>query len=368
MNIKATRLISLTFLSFCLAAGFSQAQSRRIGLSLPLSGANEKLAVQFLKGAQLAVNLHNTSHPIAIDVLPVDDGCSKEVAQLAADELLAAQPPINIVTGFLCNEAAYAAAGAFKDASLPILVAGAQSIRLSSDREREDWKVWRLSPSDKELAVKAAQILSNRWIGQPYAIVDDGTVHGRTLADEFRTAMEDAGLPPQFNDNFRPTQSTQARLVRRLRKAGVTNVFVGAAAEDITMIFKNSQELGIPLEIVGSDVMSILAYLPEDRRPSPGLLAVLEKVGSFNKHSIELTETLIANDVEPEPYIYRGFAAMQIAIDAIGDTHQDTISNLSLKNFETVLGSISFTQKGENALSPYALFQWNGVDFDQITE
>lgn len=346
------------FLSIILLPQTTHAKKIRIGLSLPLSGVAQKLGEQFLTGVKIAIQ-HNPNHQIELEVL--DDGCGRDLGELVATEFSTSD--LNIITGYLCNEPSYAAANILRDKNTPILIAGAQSERLTKDREREEWNIWRMSPGDNAAAIAAAKGLSKTWQNVPYAIIDDGTVHGRTLADAFRTQMEEIGLPPHFTDTYRPTQSTQARLVRRLKKAGIQNVFIGGGAEDIAMIARNANDLKIHLGIAGSEVLSVLPFLPTDMRAPNGVTAILRNDGELLTSAKILTNALAAQDIVPEDFMYRGYAAIQVAIESTGETNEDTISSLKAKTFETINGNVKFSKNGENTISPYSLFTWNGELF-----
>lgn len=349
-------------LSSIFSTQIAYAKNPHIGLSLPLSGVAQKLGEQFLIGAKIAIQ-HHTNDTIKLEVL--DDGCQKDLGELVATEFSTSN--IDIVTGFLCNEPSYAAANILREQKTPILIAGAQSERLTKDREREEWNIWRLSPGDNAAAIIAAKVFSKLWINSPFAIVDDGTVHGRTLVDTFRAQMEELGLSAHFTDTFRPTQSTQARLVRRLKKAGIQKVFIGGGAEDIAMIARNAHDLKIKLDVAGSEVLSVLPFLPAKQRAPNGVIAILRNDGQLLDSSSTLTDALLAQDIIPEDFMYRGYAAMQIAIEAIGETNADTISSLKAKTFVTINGNVKFSSNGENTISPYALFTWNGESFIRNT-
>jgi branched-chain amino acid transport system substrate-binding protein len=356
---------------FAMALGSQTAKAEvRIGLSLPFTGVAEKLARQFLVGANLAIELHNERGGETFVLVTADDGCDSELTKLSAEDL--ADAKVSIITGILCNEAAYGLANYFKESGIPVLVAGAQSERIIKDRERSEWNVWRLSPGDKAVASFAADVLADRWADIPYAIVDDGTAFGRTMADEFRNLMEDRGLPPQFQDNFRPTQSTQARLVRRLKGAGITHAFVGAQAEDIALIGKNAEDLGIPITLFGGDVLAILPYLDPETVPSGNLLAGLELPASMRPEASELLVQLQARGIDPLDQIIKGFQAVEVAIAAIGESsggRPEMIRNaLTTKVFDTALGPVSFRPDGSNAISPFRLFVWENRAFELATQ
>ena len=336
----------------------------KVGLSLPLSGPVEKLGRQFLAGAQLKLEEHNRQAETPVELAIADDRCDGDVAGLSADELR--QSGAGLITGILCNAVAFELADAFKQSAIPLLVAGARAPRLTIDRQRKGWHVWRLAPSDTEAAIIASRELSRQWASSPYAIIDDGTAYGRGLADQFRTAMEEAGLPPQFQDNFRPTQSTQARLVRRLRRAGTAKAFIGAGAEDVAMIARNSAELEIPLEIAAGDALSVLPFLPQEQWPPDGLHAVLARHEVAATIPQQLAARLEQAEIDPEPYALAGYQAMEVALQALQPGATDTAGRLNGETFATVLGPVKFDETGANTIPVHTLFEWRGGAFEEI--
>ncbi len=337
-----------------------------VGVSLPLSGAISKLALQFETGARLALEDHNLSTGQNVSMFVADDGCDEELASLAAEDIREQNP--GIITGMLCNAVATHFANAFLDEGMPLLVAGAQSERLIKDRERNEWKLWRLSPGDSEAAEIAVSHFARAWAGVPYAIVDDGTVYGRNLADTFRSGMEEVGLPPQFQDNFRPTQSTQARMVRRLVRAGVTHAFVGASAEDVAMIASNAEELEINLQLGSGEALSIFPYLDTELLPGKGVTAILKKAEVSQEVPQGLAERLAAMDRQAEPYVLLGYQAMQVAIQALAPTTEATIGRLNQFRFDTVLGDVAFDASGDNSVPQFAPYRWQNGRFERIGE
>ena len=339
-------------------------QEIRIGMSLPFSSPAEKLARQYEFGARLALEMYNANSTEKARLFISDDGCDEKIAALAADELRAKKP--QIITGLLCNVTAYHFAEAFKADGIAVLVAGAQSERLIKDREKNDWTLFRLSPGDDEPAHQAVDYFSRAWNEKPYAIVDDGTVYGRNLADAFRAGMEEKGLPPQFQDNFRPTQSTQARLVRRLRRAGTSHVFVGASAEDVAMIGLNSEEMEIPLEIGSGEALSVFPFIAPETLPAGSITAILKLAEVRPKLPELLIVRLSEEGLEPEPYVLLGYQAVQVALKAAKPTFDLTMETLRTATFDTILGPARFDENGDNTQIQYRAFRWQDGAFREL--
>ncbi len=357
-------VFAATMLLAPLHASPASAQKQVIGLSLPLSGNAAILANQFLSGAQLA--LKSSGKGEAVELLTVDDGCDGELADLAAQDLLAAN--VALATGYLCNDAVPAAAQALKDTGVPVLIAGARSSQLFRDANKEGWNIFRIASDDSKMAEIAFESLSERWRGVPWAVIDDGTVYGRTLADEFRARMEEAGQPPVFADNFRPAQSTQAGLVRRLQRAGASAAFVAGDAEDVAILWSNVKDFDSKLEIAGGESLEALQWSPIARQVPDGLLAIMEPPEETRPEARAIYPALVEAGLPPEPYVYLGYATLQVALAALAETPQATTAALKDGNFDTVIGPVEFDASGQNSRNAYALHVWQGGRFVETSK
>ncbi len=334
------------------------AQTKKIGVSLPLSGNSAPLGKQFVAGARLAMKTLPDAN--RIELLISDDGCDESLAELAIDDIKNAGAVL--VTGFLCNEPVFTAANMLSKSSIPILVSGARSNRILKDRARYSWNVWQMAPRDSDSSQAAYEVFVDRWKSTPYAIVDDGTVFGRTQADEFRALMEEAGVKPQFVDNFRPSQSTQAGLIRRLSKSGVEAIYLAAGGDDVALIGRNMIEFGPGLEIATGENVSLLPYIEDNRDIPIGLLAIMPSPPESLLAANKLIKVIEAAKLEPEPYLLLGYATIQIVLGYLDNADY----NFSGKRFQTILGPVEFDANGRNITRRYFLYRWNGKTFAKV--
>ncbi len=357
-NIQSGLLTAalICFASFFATPTLSIAQNIKIGISLPLSGNAAPLGRQFIAGARLALQTVPAANNLSLVIS--DDGCDKELAKLAIDDIKAAG--VVMVTGFLCNEPAYIAANALSDKNIPLLISAARSNRILKDKKRYQWNIWQMAPNDADIAHAAFEKLSRRWRSTPYAIVDDGTIFGRTQADEFRALMEEAGNKPQFVDNFRPAQSTQAGLIRRLGRSGVEAMFLATTAQDAALIARNMIEFGTgTIEIATGEAVGLLPYIEDNKDVPIGLLAIMREPPETLPGVKALLEVIEKAKLEPEPYLLLGYATMQVVAEFIHSGKAD----LSQNQYTTILGNVVFDAEGKNTQNPYQLFRWNGTKF-----
>lgn len=337
-----------------LAAFFGvplSALAATIAISLPLSGDFADLGNEFRRGAELALAISDTDHTL----LFFDDGCDTDFGRMAADDLKNSQP--GFVTGFLCSDPAIAAAEAFSGSGVPIVVANARSVRLIRDRERGDWNLWRLAPGDDFPVVTAASAIAENWRTKPFAIVDDGTIYGRTFTDQLRLELGEIGLKAQFSDSFRAAQSTQAGLLRRLQRAGVTAAFIAAASiDDLFTIARDAKALDIGISLMTTEALASLPFL-ETRGDATLDVSVIAAPKPFNP---QFEALLRENQIVPTTLVYEGYAAIEIALQALAGSNEETSANLRSITFETVLGPFEFNEDGTSTYNPYRLLQWDG--------
>lgn len=340
-----------------LIAAPAPAQDLRIGLAAPLSGPMAPLGAQMLQGAQAY------SDERAIDLLAEDDGCTAEGGRTAAQRFVAEKA--EIVVGFLCTEAIEAAMPVLTPAGIPVITPAVRTDSLTDLRERTGWPVYRLAPRADAERNAAASILLPRWRQALFAIVDDGTIYGRELAESFRLAAEQAGLKPVFVDTFRPALDNQIGLAGRLRRAGATHVFVGGDRSDIAVLARDAAGLYYQLTIAGGEVL----------RAAPGEVALADgvlMVGLPEWAEIaepEVLSKLEAGQVRPEGYALPAYAALQSAFSAVEagrDTGKGPIEALDARTFETVLGPVAFGEKGDVRRDFHRLFEFRGGDFVEV--
>jgi branched-chain amino acid transport system substrate-binding protein len=333
-------------------AGASHAAEKRIGVTAPLDGPLSVLAQQMRDGAALATQASNA------ELVVIDDGCSEEGGLSAARQLVARQ--VQAVVGFLCTEAIEAALPVLTEAGIPVITSGVRSNGLTDRHTRTGWLVWRIAPrADAELAA-VGNILIPLWRGELFAIVDDGTIHGRELAESLRLAAELAGLQPVFIDTFRPQSDNQVGLVGRLRRSGATHVFVGGDRDDIAIIARDAEGLDYGLTIAGGETLRSAGDLP--LAPGTLMIAVPEWADMLDEDAME---RFTAAEIVPEGYVVPTYAATEVALKALGTAEAGgTVSDaLARGRFETMLGPIAFDEKGDLTENPFRLLRFDGERF-----
>ncbi|MEP9371377.1 branched-chain amino acid ABC transporter substrate-binding protein [Mesorhizobium sp. KR1-2] len=336
-----------------LLAGSAYAEQLRLGVSAPLSGPSAILGAQVRRGAEAAAGEDGS---VALEV--ADDACTAEGGAKAAKQFVDAK--VQVAVGFLCGEAIDAAMPILKDADIPVITVGVRTDSLTDRREKTGWPVFRLGPRADSEHEAAGQLLTRLWRNELFAVVDDGTIYGRELAESFRAAAQQQGLKPVFNDTFRPQLDNQIGLVGRLRKADATHIFVGGDRDDIAVMARDARKIGANMVFAGGEAL----------RAAPGQVSLA--AGTLMIALPEWQEVadpavvakFKAADVVPEGYVLPAYAAVEVARVAVADAESGDLSKaLTEHDFQTAIGQIRFDGKGDLSQNPYRVFRYDGARF-----
>ncbi|PZM13163.1 branched-chain amino acid ABC transporter substrate-binding protein [Rhizobium tubonense] len=345
----------LLLVSLLLAAGSSHAAGVTIGVVAPQMGTYASLGAQITAGAGFESETSKNT------IVPVDEPCTENSGQAVADALIKAK--VQIAIGFLCSETLEGALPKLKDAGIPAITVSVRSHILMEDALKNGWPLFRLAPIDSAEAKKVVETIIGEWAAKPIALIDDGTIHGRELVEAVRNALEEQGLKPVFVDTYRPGQEQQIGLVRRLRKAGATNVFIGGDRSDVAILARDAAAEKIPLVLMGGDAMRAA---DQPLALAAGVQAVTLPTYATLPPGLAAAKALRDKGIEPEGYVLRAAAAAAIASQVVEATiaeKKPLLDKLIGTTWQTALGPIAFGANHELTANPYRVLRWNGKDF-----
>jgi branched-chain amino acid transport system substrate-binding protein len=314
----------------------------RIGLSVPLSGPYKMLGEQARAGAQAAVTALAGTR--TVELVVVDDACTAEGGTAAAARFAGGK--VQAVAGFLCTAPLTAAGGALSGSGLPLVTVGVRTDAATKTSGTAIASVFRMAPSSAQESDAVSKLLLPLWRGKKFAIVDDGTLRSRELAESLRGAAEEAGLKPALIDTLRPGQEDQFALVSRLKKAGITHAFISGDREDVSIIAQNAADKGYKLTAAGSDVLNAA---PLDHALPDGVLMIGVPPADRRQEAQKAAAAASASKLVPEGYFLPAYAAIEViagasAVAANGNPLNQAIQETA---HQTVIGPVRFAPNGD---------------------
>jgi len=351
MRPLTTTLAALVWLSL---AADTHAATLLVGVAAPLSGPSAMLGKQIEAGAGLAAEANGA------EIKTVDDSCTADGGAAAAREF--AEAKVNVVVGFLCTEAIEAALPILKDAGIPVITVGVRTESLTDRRAKTGWPVYRLGPRGDDERNAVATILTRLWQDDLFAVVDDGTIYGREIAETLRAAAEQAALKPVFVDTFRPQLDNQIGLIGRLKKAGATKVFAGGDGDDVAIMGRDAGQLDAGITVAGGEN---LRTAPGDVPYATGTLMIAPPEWA-EVADPKVLAAFAAKTIVPDGYTLPAYAAVEIAnmAQAASETSGKPLADLLTgHDFTTAIGTIRFDEKGDLSQSPFRAFRFDGTHF-----
>lgn len=331
------------------------AEGMTLAVVAPKDGSFAILGAQVFAGARKAAEARGDT------IVEIAEACDEAADGAVATAIVGADA--DAAVGFLCTESLAHALPALADVDIAAITVSVRAGVLMEDALKKGWPLFRLAPAPGAEAAKVVEVISSNWAAEPFALIDDGTIHARELTEAVRLKLEERGLKAAFVDTFRPAQEQQLALVRRLASTGVTRVFVGGDRGDTAVMARDAKAEGLALSFLGGEAL-VGADQPV---PLPdGVRAIALPPYERAADAAKVAKALAAEKIIAEGYVLPAHAAATVALEAAGIAarEQRPVAETILKGrFETVIGTVRFGADHELADNPYRLLEWQDGRF-----
>jgi len=351
--------VHLLTLLLAIAVASPAAATVLIGAAGPAEGPNGATGAEIAGGAKLAADRINGEGGVQgepVEVIAADDGCAEREAEAAARAFVARG--VALVVGHPCARAAIAAAKIYAEAGVMFIAPVTRHPALTGPRAGPT--VFRLAGRDDRQGASAGAYLARTFASKPVAVVRDSSLYAKKLAEGAVAALKKAGRSDILTATIEGGQKDYAGLVAKLAAARTEALFFtgfpieGALllrqmrAAGLGTVFLGGDALATPqfVETAGADATGVGALLPHDAARALSDEAVRDKFKSQRP-----TETLVS-----------AYAAVEAWRAAVGQAHalSATAAGAALQqgSFETVLGPVSFDEKGDADVPSYDIVWW----------
>lgn len=362
MTIRSALSLLPLVLGLSVAAAPARAESLHVGLVIPQEGQFKPLGDH----VRQAFEVWETANPnVFEDIVEGDDSCSEQAGADAAAAMIEAG--VNVVVGFLCTESLAAALPLLSAENIPVITLTVRADIIGEEAARLGWTFFRLAPRAGSEAEIASDTILRLWADKSFALIEDGAISGRELVEAIRVNLESRGLKPNFVDNYRPGQATQPSLVRRLKAAGVTRVFVGGERSDMAVIAKEAERQRVALRFMGGDQL----HAPQGEIPLPdGTIAVLAAGATPGPEAEAARIAFEGHGLIAEGLRIPAYAAAEIlgAVATRMDYSETGLEEaLRTTTFSTALGPVTFGKNGERREPGFVLAVLKDGEFTRLS-
>jgi branched-chain amino acid transport system substrate-binding protein len=328
----------------------------------PMTGPQSANGIDFTGGVELAVNDISARGGLLgqkLAYVEVDDGCDPDQAEAAAQEINSELPAV--VIGHFCSSCSIRAAPLYAKAHVLQISPTSTGPALT---EMGIGTVFRMLGRDDDQGRTIARRIAEVWPHGQIAVLDDGGLYGKGLADVVRAELKSLGIEPLVDESFPPGAQSYDGIVRRMADAKIRAVFVGAYDLDIAVIAREVAEAKLPIAILAGDALIapsfweaagtagevvIFTYAPNPLDQPAG--KALIELGRL--HGMELGGQALLT-----------YASVQVWAEAVRQAHSfDTAkvaAALHSGQFTTIIGRVRFNAKGDilGAPAEWLWYRW----------
>ncbi len=337
----------------------------------PMTGQYASFGAQMKAGAEQAVEDLNAAGGVLGEMLSLvigDDACDPKQAVAVANQM--AGDGVVFMAGHFCSGSSIPASAVYADESIVQISPASTNPAFTDERPNPDGGTYRVCGRDDQQGLVAGEYLASNFGNQNVAIIHDKTAYGKGLADETKAAMNAAGKDETLYEAYTAGEKDYTALVSKLKSENIDVLYIGGYHTEAGLMKRQMVEQGMDTLLVSGDALVTDEYWAITGDAGEGTLMTFSPDPRNNPGVEELVEKFRAKDIEPEGYTLYTYAAIQIwaqAAEAAGSTDYDAVNEaLNSGTFDTVLGTLSFDEKGDVTLPGYVFYEWKGGSYAQM--
>jgi branched-chain amino acid transport system substrate-binding protein len=343
-------------IAFGLASGLAlaapaQAQVK-FGVGAPITGGSAAFGGQIRNGVEQAIEDINAAGGILGQKLTLeigDDRADPKEGVSVANKFAA--DGVKFVIGHFNSGVTIPASDVYRENGMLVITPAATNPRVT-DRPGL-WNTFRTCGRDDQQGSVAGGIIAAMFKGKRVAMVHDKTTYGQGLAEETRKAMNAKGVKEVMFEGVNKDDKDFTALVSKLKAVNPDLVYWGGLHDTGGLILRQMRDQGLKAPMMGGDGMADDEFAAIAGPGSEGTLMTFSpdpRLNPDNKQIVDLFRK--KRGFEPQSYTLYSYAAVQIFKQAAEeakslDTKKVAEVMHSGKAFKTVLGDVSFDEKGD---------------------
>lgn len=337
----------------------------------PMTGQYATFGAQLKAGAEMAVADINAGGGVLGEKLSLtigDDACDPKQAVAVANQLVG--KGVVFVAGHFCSSSSIPASSVYAEEDIVQITPASTNPKFTDERPGDG--VFRVCGRDDQQGKVAGELLASRFADKNIAVIHDKTAYGKGLADETRKAMNAAGKQEMLYEAYTAGEKDYTALVSRLKAEGIDVLYVGGYHTEAGLIVRQMRDQGMDTILVAGDALTSKEYWSITGPAGQGTLMTFSPDPRKTPEAAKVVEKFRAQGIEPEGYVLYTYAAVQVwaqAAEKAGSTDfEDVVAALNDGEFDTVIGKLSFDDKGDVTIPGYVFYEWKDGDYDYLAQ
>lgn len=358
-------LLSAVSLGALLVFGGTAWADILVGVGAPITGPNAAFGAQIQKGTEQAVADINAAGGVNGEQLKVmigDDVSDPKQGISVANKFVA--DGVQFVIGHYNSGVSIPASQVYAENGVLEITPAATNPQFT---DAGLWNTIRVCGRDDQQGIIAGAYIAEHFKDAKIAVLHDKTPYGQGLADETRKALNGAGMTEVMYEGLNIGDKDFSALIAKMKEAGVTLAYWGGLHTEAGLIMRQMADQGLKAQFFSGDalVSNEVASIAGDA--IAGALNTFGPDPRRNEAAQEVVEKFRSAGFEPEAYTLYAYASTQIlaqAATAAGSNDPQEVAKAIKEKgpFKTVLGDLSFDEKGDRTDADYVVYEWKKGD------
>lgn len=360
-------LLATTALAFSvgMATGTAWADIE-IATAGPMTGQYASFGAQMKAGAEQAVEDINAAGGVNGEQLVLsvgDDACDPKQAVAVANQMVS--KGVVFMAGHFCSGSSIPASKVYEEEGIIQISPASTNPKLTDEGGPN---VYRVCGRDDQQGLVAGGLLAEEFKGKNIAILHDKTAYGKGLADATKAVLEDLGGSAKMYEAYTAGEKDYTALVSKMKQEAIDVAYVGGYHTEAGLIVRQMRDQGMSTQLVSGDALVTDEYWSITGDAGQGTLMTFSPDPRKSDVAADVVKKFRDKGIEPEGYVLYTYAAIQAwaqAAEAAGTAEPDkVIPALNDGSFNTVLGELSFDEKGDVSLPGYVWYEWSNGNYD----
>jgi branched-chain amino acid transport system substrate-binding protein len=364
----------LSILALLTGTGVARAEDITIAVAGPMTGAVATIGEQLKHGAELAAQAINKNGGVngkTVKVVPYDDACDPKQAVAVANRIIA--DGIKFVDGHACSGSSIPASEVYAEADVLMMSPASSNPAMTDKAAEQGWStIMRLYGRDDAQGKFIGPWIKQNYGAKKIAILHDKSAYGKGLADVVKASLNGAAVKEVMYEGINPGEKDYKAVVNRLKSQGVEFLYFGGYHTEAGLIMRQAADQNYKFQLMMGDSIATpefgavagpaadgtLFTFPPDGRDSEaakGALAQFQQIGFV-----------------PEGFTLFSYATVQAIAGGIGKAGsadpKAVAKILRSTNVDTVLGPVTFDEKGDIKDPKYNINVWKGGTYSKLTQ
>ncbi|MEX0809719.1 MAG: branched-chain amino acid ABC transporter substrate-binding protein [Dongiaceae bacterium] len=328
----------------------------------PMTGDYAAFGAQMQRGAEAAVADINAAGGVLGEnlVLEVgDDACDPKQATAVANDFVS--KGVVFVAGHFCSGSSIPASDVYIDEEiLQMSPASTNPAFTEGPFEKGVETIFRTCGRDDQQGQFAGPWIATNYAGKNVAILHDKSTYGKGIADLTKEQMNGAGLQEVLYEAYTAGEQDYTALVTKMKAANIDVIYLGGYHTEGALIIRQAREQGLEALMIGPDSLNTAEFVSIAGDAAEGVMFSNAAEARNLPSATEVVAKIREGGFEPEGYTLSTYAAIQVwaaAANEAGTTNSDAVAaQLRKHDWETVVGTIGFDDKGDLTASAYVWY------------